>query len=285
MNNNIRIVQSFRGANASGKWLAINTIMYTLSVMLLKKHGYYVKLYCDDAFYNSIYDICGSFYDEIDLSPNNFPAPSKHIYADIKFRVMENEPIGTIHLDGDVFLFKSDILNNIINNDFDVLVQLKESRLNTESKYWYGSSRSFMKCQKPEWAKSKCDAMYNCGVVCIKNEKLKQEYFDTYWKMYEEYDKYGIKEYTVPDIIIEQQYLVDLCEAKNYKVETILPEIEPLSFARNIGYSHLIGEGKWKCLKETLKVIYKYNKEIYFKLKDKFYGDGKNKIYQREWPY
>jgi hypothetical protein len=123
--------------------------------------------------------------------------------------------------------------------------------------------------------------MYNCGVVCIKNEKLKQEYFDAYWKMYEEYDKRGIKEYTVPDIIIEQQYLVDLCDKHGYKVETILPELNHREYAGSIGYSHLIGESKYKQITNVLKVIYKYNKETYLKIKDKFY----DKIYKREWPY
>jgi hypothetical protein len=281
MNNKIKIVQSFRGAGATEKWLAINTILYTLSVMTLKKCGYYVKLYCDDVFYNCIKGISDHLYDEIDLSPTNFPTPPKHIYADIKFRVMKNEPLGTIHLDGDVFIFNPNVLNNIVDKDFDVLVQGIETDKNTECIYWYSSSRSFLRCKKPEWAKRDCQAMYNCGVVCIKNEQLKQEYFDTYWKMYEEYDKNGIKEYTVPDIIIEQQYLVDLCDKHGYKVETILPELNHREYAGSIGYSHLIGESKYKQITNVLKVIYKYNKETYLKIKDKFY----DKIYKRKWPY
>ena len=281
----MRIVHSFRGSNGDDKWLTVNTILYTLSAMLCKKHGYYTKLYCDTKFYEFIKDIADEFYDEIDLSVDNFPTPPKHIYADTKFRVMQNEPLGAVHMDGDVFLFNSDILDNLIDEDFDVLIQHKETKRNTSGVFWYGSSKSFEKCKKPEWAKSKCDAMYNCGIVCIKNEKLKQEYFDTYWKMYDEYDKNGIKKYTVPDIIIEQQYLVDLCEYRGYKVKQILDDDFVHESARAIGYSHLIGNGKFHHLKKVLNVIYKYDKEIYYKLKNKFYGRRENKIYKREWTY
>ena len=281
----MRIIQSFRGANGEGRWLAINAILYTLSAMLCKKHGYYTKLYCDDKFYDYIGDVASEYYDEIDLSVNDFPTPPAHIYADTKFRVMQNEPLGAIHMDGDVFLFKSEILDNLVNEDFDVLIQHKETRDNTAGIPWDGSVESLKYCKKPDWIKADCDAMYNCGVVCIKNEKLKQEYFETYWQMYDEYNKYGIKHHTIPDIIIEQQYLTDLCDFRGYNVREILPEDNVQEYAKEIGYSHLMGKGKFLQLRNVLKVIYKYNKEIYFKLKNKFYGRGKDKIHKREWTY
>lgn len=278
----MKIVQSFRGLNGSKKWLAVNAILYTLSAMLCKRHGYYTKLYCDDKFYEYIGDIASEYYDEIDLSVNDFPTPPTHIYADTKFRVMQNESLGTIHMDGDVFLFKADILNNLIDEDFDVLIQHKETRKRFGGINWDGSVNSLMYCKKPSWAKSDCDAMYNCGVICIKNEKLKQEYFKTYWEMYDEYDKHGIKHFTIPDIIIEQQYLTDLCEYRGYKVKEILPEDTFQEYARSIGYSHLTGKGKFLQLKNVLKVIYKYNKDTYKNLKDKFYG---REIFNYDWPY
>lgn len=285
----IRIVHSFRGRTANNvenkNWLARNACLYGLSALLCKKHGYFIKLYCDDVFYKYIKGTgIENLYDEIDLSLNNYPLPPKGIYADTKFRVMQNEPIGTIHLDGDVFLFNKNILDNLINQSFDVLVQHKESKFNCSGAYWKESSYVLSNCNKPKWTKDICNAMYNCGVVCIKNENLKKEYFDTYWKMYDEYNEKGIKDpsiVAIPDIIIEQQYLTDLCEARKYNVKTILPETGVHEFARKIGYSHLIGDGKVHHFTKVLKVIYKYNKEIYLKLKNKFYD---NKIYKWEWP-
>jgi hypothetical protein len=146
--------------------------------------------------------------------------------------------------------------------------------------YWASSANSICKCEKPQWAKEKCEEMYNCGIICIKNEKLKKEYFDTYWKMYNEYDVKGIKEYTIPDIIFEQQYLVDLCNVRNYKVRELLPTDDFKNRAKEIGYSHLMGYAKHKHIGNVLKVIYKYDKEIYFKLKNKFYG---KEIPRRHW--
>jgi hypothetical protein len=281
----MRIVQSFRGKKSNNvedtQWLAINTCLYGLSAILCKKHGYYIKLYCDDVFYKYIKDTgIELLYDDIDLSVNDYPMPPKHIFADIKFRVMEKQDIGTIHMDGDVFLFSPDILDNIINEDFDVLIQNRETLYNTSGTYWASSANSLCKCEIPQWAKRECKEMYNCGVICIKNEKLKKEYFDTYWKMYNEYDLKGVKEYTIPDIIFEQQYLLDLCEEYNYSVKEILPIDDFQSYAKEIGYSHLMGHAKYKHIEKVLKVIYKYDKEIYLKLKNKFYG---KEIHRRNW--
>jgi hypothetical protein len=195
---------------------------------------------------------------------------------------MQDQPLGTVHLDGDVFLFNSDILRGLMDEDWDVLVQHMESPKNTAGVYWIESTMALEKCNKPQWAKPHCDAMYNCGIVCIKNEELKKEYFDSYWKMYDEFSKKGLKISCVPDIIIEQQYLVDLCEARGYKVKTILPETRVHETARSIGYSHLIGNGKFHHLKKVLKCIYKYDKIAYEKLKQRYYG---REIFEREWPY
>lgn len=288
--NQIRIVHSFRGKKSNNfedkNWLAVNACLYGLSALLCKKHGYYIKLYCDDMFYKYLKDTgIEDLYDEIDLSVNNYPLPPKGIYADTKFRAMQNEPIGTVHLDGDVLLFNKNILNNIIHTPFDVLIQHKETKKNCSGTFWYESTQSLKNCDKPNWVNPVCNEMYNCGVVCIKNEKLKQEYFDTYWKMYNEYSKKGAIDSnmpSVPDIIIEQQYLVDLCKYREYKVRTILPELYVHETAKNLGYSHLIGSGKFHHFTKVLKVIYKYNKEIYFKLKSKFYD---NKIYKWKWPF
>ena len=50
----MKIVQSFRGNKFNNiedkQWLAINTCVYGLSAILCKKHGYNIKLYCDDVF-------------------------------------------------------------------------------------------------------------------------------------------------------------------------------------------------------------------------------------------
>lgn len=288
--NQIRIVHSFRGKKLNGvedkNWLAVNACLYGLSAILCKRHGYSIKLYCDDLFYKYIKGTgIEDLYDTIDFSINDYPLPPKDIYADTKFRVMQNEPIGTIHLDGDVFLFKKSILDTIMDSNFDVLVQHKESKKNCTCTFWKESTLSLKDCAKPEWANPVCNAMYNCGVICIKNEKLKQEYFDAYWKMYNEYSVHGSKNpnlIRVPDIIIEQQYLTDLCESHDYIVKTILPETHVHEYAQSIGYSHLIGNGKMHHFYKVLKVIYKYDKEIYYKLKSKFYDI---KIYKWRWPF
>ena len=279
----IKIVQSFRGKGGDDKWLVVNGIIYVLSSILCKKHGYETKMYCDDTFWEYIKDIAK--YDEVSLEPNHYPTPPEKIYADVKFRCMENEPIGAIHMDGDVLLFNHKILGDLWDEDWDVLVQCEENEHNIKCEWWKSSSRAFSKCLKPNWAADRCRAMYNCGVVCIRNEKLKKVYFDTYWKMYKEFEEKGLKDLDcVPDIIIEQQYLLDLCKLWKLKVKFILPGDETMGrVAREKGYTHLIGgKAKYTNITNVLKVIYKYDKEAYIKLKERFYD---REILKRKWPY
>jgi hypothetical protein len=77
--------------------------------------------------------------------------------------------------------------------------------------------------------------MYNNGILGFNNQELKDEWFKAYWNMYEQFKTKGIK-FGVPDIIIEQQFLYDLCQNKKYKMKTILDSLHPSRDANAIGY-------------------------------------------------
>ena len=103
-------------------------------------------------------------------------------------------------------------------------------------------------------------------------DALKKEYFDTYKLMLERFKKDGIDIHSVPDIIIEQKFLMDLCNKRGYKVKFLLNEDDLQNSANKIGYQHLIGSSKGRLHKQCLRLIYKLNKNVYNELKYRWVG-------------
>lgn len=246
----------------------INQICFVLSCLCIKKLGYDIDLHCDDNMYNYLKI---APYNNIYCDLNDLKQP-KRIYAKSKFDVMSKEDLGNIHIDGDVFLLKNDIKNYLNFDEYDLIVQCKETRKNMGGYLWDESSYAFKNCEYPIWADRKCEFMYNCGVVGINNENLKSEYFETYYTMLQRYINNGIDLGSVPDIIIEQQFLYDLCNTRGYKVKVLLDEDDLDESARKLGYSHLMGPSKYNMREDILKMIYKLDKNIYLKIKEFWNG-------------
>ena len=104
--------------------------------------------------------------------------------------------------------------------------------------------------------------MYNCGIIGFNNQKLKDEYFDTYWNMIEQYKTKGKHmKYCIPDIIIEQQFLKDITDYYSSKGKILLHN-EHLD-AGKIGYQHVQGTIKPMFLDTIKKLVKKHNSNIY----------------------
>ena len=243
-------------------------ICFALSSIYAKRSGFNINLHTDKKGYEYL-KMCP--YDNIYVDLDDIDLPAKRLYAAVKFKVMENYPLGTIHIDGDVLLKNSNLINLLNFDDYDCIVQSVEA----PPIYGYGwaySASVWDNCEYPEWANRECKIMYNCGVIGFNNRTLKNEYFTTYWNMYEQFLEKGIEKSSVPDLIIEQQFLYDLCKSKDYKTKCLIDGNHPSKSANEIGYQHLIGSSKTKEYKEILKVIKTLDTNIYDKIKEKFYG-------------
>jgi hypothetical protein len=244
---------------------------FILSCIYAKNSGFDIAVHCDERA-KAFLELAP--YDDIitDLEGVKAPANSK-IYAWGKFAAMRNEDIGNIHIDGDVFL-KSSKLKDILNyGDCDCIVQSLENKYSYGGDVtimWRNNESIFSGFNKPSWAKSECNYMYNCGVIGINNVSLKKEYFDTYDDIICQYNESGIfMDASVPDIIVEQQYLKDLTDYKQYKVKSVLPcdNVFALQmYSTSIGYQHIIGDSKRKNLEKVLKIIKYYDKGAYTSL-------------------
>lgn len=255
----MNIVHSFSAANCSDKMFKIHMIYFILSCIYAKENGFNIRLHADKRTSNLLQI---APYDEIitdipDVSPNK-----PRIYAWSKFYAMKNEDLGNIHIDGDVFLKDKKLIDLLDFSDYDCIVQNIEEPKNNWGFLWKESTECFKNCKYPYFANRECKSMYNCGIIGINNQELKDIYFDTYENMCQQYNINGIDCNSVPDIIIEQQFLKDLIDFKNYNVKTIL-DFDNLSMADSIGYQHVIGCSKEPNLNTVIKLIKKHNTTVF----------------------
>jgi hypothetical protein len=262
----MQLVHSFSAKGCNTENLFYHCITFVLSCLYAKQNGFKINLHCDKLT-NKYFSVAP--YDNIYVDLEELEKPHNRIYAHSKFHVMDKYPLGTIHIDGDVILMKQGLIDELKFSDYDVIVQCKETKENWDGAGLYESSTEALKnCEYPEWAPRECDSMYNCGVVGINNPELKKEYFETYNLMLERFKKDGIDMHSVPDIIIEQKFLMDLCNTRGYKVKFLLDENRLQEHANEIGYQHLIGTSKGRLHKQCLKFIYKLDRDVYYKMKN-----------------
>lgn len=227
----------------------IQAIVAEISVFYAHRSGYRIVLHTNNAGAKEFSHIP---YDEVIFDLNGIKELPKGIYAFSKFKAMENIPLGDVHIDLDVWIKKP-----CINTFSDVIVQSLEYWNDglIRLPIWNMRSRCYTNCKYPEWASRECLQMYNCGVIGFNNNKAKQEFIDTYYKMIEEYAAKGTYiPRAIPDIIIEQQFLYDLCKYYKLDVTLVLPKCT-MEEADKIGYQHLIGDCKRAERDKILKVL------------------------------
>ena len=266
MMNNIQLVHSFSTKYNNDTRFFINVLCFTLSCIYAKRSGFKINLHTDNKGYEYLKY---APYDNIYTDLEDIEFKEKSLFAAPKFIVMEKYPLGTIHIDGDVFL-KKESLKEILNfTNYDCIIQSVEE----PPIYGYGwdfNATLLSCCNYPSWANRECNAMFNNGVLGFNNQELKNEYIDTYWHMYNQYASKVKNKSGVPDLVIEQQFLYDLCKYKEYKVKYVIDGNNPSKSANTIGYQHLLGSAKLKEYNKVLETIKKLDLEVYNNLKSAF---------------
>ena len=242
---------------------------YAISLTCLKKLGQEVVLYTDDLGYRML-----SFlpYDEIHLILNNIPEKYDMMWACGKFYAMQNEPLDSIHIDGDVFILNESCLNNILsfkNSDFDLLIQ----DIEPDPSYVYEMYlKKFVELPKELTTLNidKSNDSCNVGIISFNNQELKNEYFLLYFSILEKVHTSNIKEFYdkhkdfIIDLIPEQYFLWKICENK-YKIQTLIDFHYRNEAHLMDGYHHNIGLDKFdKHLNSVLQKRFKsFDKESY----------------------
>lgn len=253
--------------------LESNIWLYTLSVIYAKSIGVEIVLHTDSLGKALLSHLP---YDKIYTTLNNIPETiPTMIWAYGKFEALKQEPLGSIHIDGDVFLKKPEVLKGLEYSNYDLIVQNTEglgySYENTEKildKYGIISSESF-----------NVPYAYNCGVIGINNAQLKKMYLDFYLKYTKAVSQNRVlknmmahDKYICVDLPLEQHSIAVL--SKNFKVKQLLENgggeaITNLTVQSSIklGYQHLIGKEKYNHIERVKAYVLALNRDLYYKTK------------------
>lgn len=280
----MRIFQSFWTKPAiDQRWdqsgqLEANIWMYALSAVYAKRLGVTLVLYTDTLGQKLLGHLP---YDRVYTTLNNIPSTiPTMIWAYGKFMALKEEPLGSIHIDGDVFLKKPEIIKEMNFKDYDLIIQNKEWTMVTYTGYEETLARYGELDLKTF---QKYDTAYNCGTVGFNNPTLKNTYLDFYFKAtdsisrnkalraYMERDKYFCV-----DLPLEQHSLAIFAE--KYRVKAVLKWFNDEYNVKNgdggvykraeeLGYQHLIGKEKYNYVDRCKFQLLVLDKDMYFKTK------------------
>lgn len=163
-----------------------------------------------------------------------------NLFASAKFVALEAEPLGAIHIDGDVIL-TNPLAEKMLNYEQnEVIVQNFEKS--------YTRELALITPIIPNASSIFGRGSFCCGIIGIANQKLKDEYISSYWK----YASILKKQSRIVDIImksnpnvifdllLEQSNLYSLCVDGKYNVKRLCRNLSNVFEMRHMGISHYI---------------------------------------------
>lgn len=254
--------------------LEANVWLYALSAVYAKRQGVTLVLYTDTLGQKLLGHLP---YDKIYTTLNNIPSniPTM-IWAYGKFMALREEPLGSVHIDGDVFLKKPAVIKELSSKDYDLIIQNKEWTHNT----YQGVESVMSRFGEIDYEKyDSYRTAFNCGVVGFTNATLKKTYLDYYFGATDSVSRNkGLVEhmkndkYFCVDLTLEQHSLAIM--AQKYKTKILLKVANEDYWgnairqrAEELGYQHLIGKEKYEYIDRVKFTLLLLDKEIYFKTK------------------
>ena len=249
------------------KRLLVYVVYYATSVAYLKRINQKIVLHTDSLGERMLGYLP---YDEIHLTCDDIPENiHPRFWAYPKMFSMSKETLNSIHIDGDVFIKKQSLVDDLEKFDFDVLVQ------NFESAEWYDEIADCLWIDE-NYCLSKGlildDAgAYNTGIFGFNNQELKDKFLNGYFDIVNHYSNnyktlLDEKVMNTPDVVVEQQYIYQLAQPYNKKIliESEITSKDFCSNANKIGYQHVITR-KAECVDKCLSVLKQLNEDIYNK--------------------
>ena len=232
---------------------------FATSMAYIKQHGLPIVIHTDsygkELFSKLPYD---AIYTTLDNIPKDI---NSKFFAYGKFLANEQEDLGCVHIDGDVFIENKELANKILNFEGDLITQNIEEGRTIQRFYrkWdFDDCKDIVNKYLPM---SDIDKAYNCGIVGFNNQQLKNDYINGYINLVNELKGYNFESpFAIPDLICEQMFLYYLS-----------PLSKPL-FNDNInkemkenGYLHVIGPNKMSdnIVAHVENKLNKINKKIY----------------------
>jgi hypothetical protein len=274
----LRLCHSFWSAPCSdGDKLRANVWLYALSVAYAKKTGAKIVLHTDEKGK----ELLGFLpYDELHTTLQGITV-NPRFWAAGKIFAQAAEPLGSIHIDGDVFIKRKNTIDLRRFQASDLIIQNIE---NFEYPYIVHNIPYVKQALVRDAEMSKRLRLdenlssYNCGVVGFNSQELKDQYISGYKRLYnilvsnkKVLRTIELNRELIPDLVIEQYWLTALAESRNAKVYALIADNYQRDAIR-IHYTHLLGKTKYngdvqKRIREMLKAL---NENIYKKIINKW---------------
>lgn len=269
--NKVRYIHSFSTRpirincyNFSGISRLLTQVWYfALSVAYLKQQGAYIVLHTDNLGKKFLEHLP---YDEIHLTLNEWdPEINPRFWAAGKFLALKNEKPPFVHIDGDVFLKKKELvamINETLENS-DLIIQSNDpAHMYKQDSAIFDSDKEF---SKKHYCEPDGENAYNTGCIGISSEEVRNKICDNYFEIVKHFSEkfkttLDSEIYLTPDLLAEQKMIRALSNKEDWKVNCLVESNED---CMRLGYQHVYTADKFndldKC-KETLKII---NKDIY----------------------
>lgn len=250
------------------KRLLGNVCYYALSVAYLKKLDQKIVLHTDSLGESLLSHIP---YDDILLTSDEIPETvSPRFWAFSKMWAMEQEPLDSIHIDGDVFIKKESLINDLYKSNYDLLAQSFEDTGIYKS-LAHICWRDIKYCKSKGLDVDKFGA-YNTGIMGFGNQDLKNKFISGYKDLVFHYSNKFRNELIEmssqsPDIMFEQKYIYQL--SKKYNVKLLLDSSKSPDMFRiqsnEIGYQHVFSHAKFSQIDRCLGVLKNIDFNLYKK--------------------
>jgi hypothetical protein len=184
----------------------------------------------------------------------------ERFWASGKIIAQEAEPLGSVHIDGDVFIKSGCLYDRLLSEDYDLIVQAQENCGFDYARSPYKAVGDLIFPLAERFALTEFNAnqpdAYNCGVVGFKNAALKKAYIDGYYKMLNVLQNNaqamsGLRRESdlCPDLIAEQWWLKTCADYYKAKVSCVLDYGYGADYTQRQaierGYTHVIGKEKY----------------------------------------
>ena len=211
-------------------------------------------------------------YDEVYTTLNGHDI-HKSLWASGKMIALAHEPLGSCHLDMDAWIKKPEGRDFIFGSGKDLIAQnLEDSRSTYQAIKQVVSSHVDLS-KHIDLITSENYRAYNCGLIRINNQELKDKWLKAYWDITNTLDQkrpHNLSEkYCIPDLISEQWILYQLCGQNSFNVDTICEGWDDTENAKRYGYTHLISEGKYKVNHRLRIILKKLDIDLYEKVESK----------------
>lgn len=218
-------------------------------------------------------------YNKIHITLDTISDVNERFWSAGKVEALRVSALNTLHIDGDVFLKKKEIIPMLSMKDFDCIVQMEErNKIFMDS---YSNVLPMFKDAGITELNYELKTALNAGIIGFSNQQLKDLFIDGYFKMIDKCQsdqtfmsvlKYDVEKKIEPNVVLEQYFLKVLCQDNIFKIKNLL-EVKSDNFdddiqdvnrrSNEIGFAHAWGISKLQIIEPIKQILSERNPRLY----------------------